>query len=82
MRSDIIFDQVEDPHVPSGDIPPRLSPSPLRPDSAEMKMVGVAAGTSMKKTLIMWSKAQTEKIRITRGLLLWRTLEQRPTKRK
>ena len=35
LPPDLIFDRVEDPPVPSGDIPTRLSPSPLRPDSAK-----------------------------------------------
>ena len=35
LPPDLIFYRVDYPHVPSGDIPTRLSPSLLRPDSAE-----------------------------------------------
>ena len=31
----IIFDRVEDPHIPSGDIPPHWSLPPMRPANAE-----------------------------------------------
>ena len=47
----------------------------------KMKMVRVTARTSIKKTLIMWYNAHAENIQIPLGILLWRTLYNRPTKR-
>ena len=48
LPSDLIFERIEDPHVPSGDIPPRLSPPPLCPDSAEYENGGGVSGNINK----------------------------------